>query len=211
MKAFVGVTDWNWFSQLRREEPDDVNFWRPSGQLLRALQPGDPFLFKLHAPRNAIAGGGFFVESPQLPVSQAWMAFERRNARGRSRMRCISAVRVLATALAPRCRHAGSAVGVLGDSRVVLRRRLAHRHRVRAPRTSTPEPMHGDVVRTDQRIGRDDRYTEVSRLGDEHTIEGIAVVRRKPSRLEHVRVLDRDRRDTGRTKAIRHEALGWLR
>ena len=79
MKAFVGVTDWNWFSQLRREEPDDVNFWRPSGQLLRALQPGDPFLFKLHAPRNFIAGGGFFVESRQLPVSQAWMAFGRRN------------------------------------------------------------------------------------------------------------------------------------
>ena len=79
MKGFVGVTDWNWFSQLRREEPDDVNFWRPSGQLLRALQPGDAFLFKLHAPRNVIAGGGFFVESRQLPVSQAWMAFERRN------------------------------------------------------------------------------------------------------------------------------------
>lgn len=79
MKGFVGVTDWDWFRQLRREEPDDVNFWRPSGQLLRALQPGDPFLFKLHAPRNVIAGGGFFVESRQLPVSQAWMAFERRN------------------------------------------------------------------------------------------------------------------------------------
>lgn len=79
MKAFVGVTDWNWFRQLRRDEPDDVNFWRPSGQAFRALQPGDPFLFKLHAPRNVIAGGGFFVESRQLPVSQAWMAFERRN------------------------------------------------------------------------------------------------------------------------------------
>lgn len=79
MKGFVGVTDWNWFRQLRHEEPDDVNFWRPSGQILRALEPGDPFLFKLHAPRNVIAGGGFFVESRQLPVSQAWMAFERRN------------------------------------------------------------------------------------------------------------------------------------
>ena len=79
MKGFIGVTDWDWFRQLRREEPDDVNFWRPSGQAFRALQPGDPFLFKLHAPRNVIAGGGFFVEARQLPVSQAWMAFERRN------------------------------------------------------------------------------------------------------------------------------------
>jgi putative restriction endonuclease len=79
VKAFIGVTDWDWFRQLRHEEPDDVNFWRPSGQAFRALQPGDPFLFKLHAPRNVIAGGGFFVEARQLPVSQAWMAFERRN------------------------------------------------------------------------------------------------------------------------------------
>ncbi|MCA1791407.1 MAG: HNH endonuclease [Thioalkalivibrio sp.] len=79
MKAFVGVTDWNWFRQLRHDAPDDVNFWRPSGKAFRALQPGDPFLFKLHAPRNVIAGGGFFVEARQLPVSQAWMAFERRN------------------------------------------------------------------------------------------------------------------------------------
>ena len=79
MKAFVGVTDWDWFRQLRREEPDDVNFWRPSGQAFHALQPGDPVLFKLHAPRNVIAGGGFFVEARQLPVSQAWLAFETRN------------------------------------------------------------------------------------------------------------------------------------
>lgn len=79
VKAFVGVTDWDWFRQLRREEPDDVNFWRPSGQAFHALQPGDPFLFKLHAPRNVIAGGGFFVEARQLPVSQAWLAFETRN------------------------------------------------------------------------------------------------------------------------------------
>jgi len=31
------------------------------------------------APRNVIASGGFYVESRQLPVSHAWMAFERRN------------------------------------------------------------------------------------------------------------------------------------
>lgn len=30
-------------------------------------------LFKLYAPRNVIAGGGFFVEARQLPVSRAWM------------------------------------------------------------------------------------------------------------------------------------------
>jgi putative restriction endonuclease len=82
MRAFVGVTDQTWFERLRRLNPDDVNFWRPSGQGFRALRPGDPFLFKLHAPWNVIAGGGFFVEARQLPVSQAWMAFEERNGVG---------------------------------------------------------------------------------------------------------------------------------
>jgi putative restriction endonuclease len=79
VKAFVAVTDQQWFEQLRRLEPDDVNFWRPSGRGFAALQPGDPLLFKLHAPRNTIAGGGFFVEARPMPVSQAWMAFETRN------------------------------------------------------------------------------------------------------------------------------------
>ena len=79
MKLFVGVTDRGWYDHLRAIHPDDVNFWRPSGANFRALSPGDPFLFKLHAPWNAIVGGGFFVESIRMPVSQAWMAFERRN------------------------------------------------------------------------------------------------------------------------------------
>ena len=76
---FVGVTDHQWFQRLRALRPDDVNFWRPSGRGFAALEPGDPFLFKLHAPWNAIVGGGFFVESIRMPVSQAWMAFEERN------------------------------------------------------------------------------------------------------------------------------------
>lgn len=79
MKLFVGVTDRDWFLRLRALRPDDVNFWRPSGKGFHALQPGDPFLFKLHAPWNRIVGGGFFVESVRMPVSQAWMAFGERN------------------------------------------------------------------------------------------------------------------------------------
>jgi putative restriction endonuclease len=79
MKLFVGVTDRGWYDHLRAMRPDDVNFWRPSGANFRALSPGDPFLFKLHAPWNVIVGGGFFVEAIRMPVSQAWMAFEHRN------------------------------------------------------------------------------------------------------------------------------------
>ena len=63
------------------EEPDDVNLWRPNGKAYRGQQPGDPFLCKPRAPRNAIAGDGVFFISRQLPVLQAWIAIERRNSR----------------------------------------------------------------------------------------------------------------------------------
>lgn len=79
MKLFVANTDGTWFSQLRamalRQPLDEVNFWRPSGASFRALTVGEMFLFKLHAPRSVIAGGGFFSRAAQLPVRLAWEAF----------------------------------------------------------------------------------------------------------------------------------------
>ena len=77
MKAFVGVTDWDWFDLLRRQPGlVEVNFWQPSGsRLFRALHPGELFLFKLHSPRNHIAGGGLFAHSSLLPISMAWETF----------------------------------------------------------------------------------------------------------------------------------------
>ena len=60
MKIWVGVTDGDWFSYLRAHAPDEVNFWQPSGsKQFKVLQPGEPFLFKLHSPQNYIVGGGF--------------------------------------------------------------------------------------------------------------------------------------------------------
>lgn len=80
MKIWVGVTDKDWFEYLTRLEPDEVNFWQPSGSRnFRVLQPGEPFLFKLHSPNNYIVGGGFFVRYSALPTSLAWDAFERKN------------------------------------------------------------------------------------------------------------------------------------
>lgn len=79
MNMFVGVTDDNWYQQLSMEKPDEVNFWSPSGQVFRALQEGELFLFKLHAPRNYIVGGGFFVRSTPLPPFLAWEAFGEKN------------------------------------------------------------------------------------------------------------------------------------
>lgn len=45
----------------------------------KALQPGDLFLFKLHAPLDFIAGGGLYVRHTFLPLSLAWQAFGEKN------------------------------------------------------------------------------------------------------------------------------------
>ena len=47
--------------------------------LTRALEPGELFLFKLHAPRNFIVGGGVFAYENSLRCSLAWEAFGESN------------------------------------------------------------------------------------------------------------------------------------
>lgn len=80
MKIWVGVTDRDWFAYLSIQRPDEANFWQPSGSRnFKVLQPGEPFLFKLHSPDNFIVGGGFFVRYSALPASLAWDAFHRKN------------------------------------------------------------------------------------------------------------------------------------
>ncbi len=81
VRLYVGVTDGSWFNQLRASQPhDEVNFWQPSGTVqFKALQPGELFLFKLHAPDNFIAGGGVFSHASIAPASLAWEAFGRKN------------------------------------------------------------------------------------------------------------------------------------
>ncbi|MGB2963656.1 MAG: HNH endonuclease [Anaerolineales bacterium] len=79
MKIWVGVTDNEWFEYLADIKPDEVNFWRPSGGHLRAIEYLEPFLFKLKRPHNHIAGGGFFVKSTELPLSMAWDVFQEKN------------------------------------------------------------------------------------------------------------------------------------
>lgn len=80
MKFYVGVTDNSWFQYLAKHEPDEVNFWKPSGKTgFSAINPGDLFLFKLKSPYNHIAGGGFFVRHLTLPLTLAWEAFREKN------------------------------------------------------------------------------------------------------------------------------------
>jgi putative restriction endonuclease len=80
VKLVVAVTDGEWFDSLRAI-PDltEANFWSPSATDFKALQPGELFLFKLHAPRNSIVGGGVFAYANVLPVSLAWQAFGHAN------------------------------------------------------------------------------------------------------------------------------------
>lgn len=85
----IAVTDGDWFEMLR-EHPNlgEVNFWAPSAANFRALRPGELFLFKLHAPRNVIVGGGVFTYANALPCSLAWEAFGVANgARSAQEMR----------------------------------------------------------------------------------------------------------------------------
>src|SRR4051794_34182218 len=81
MRLFVAVTDNDWFTFLEpRDRVDEVNFWRPSPDAtFKALQASELLLFKLHAPLNFIAGGGFFVRFHQLPVNLAWDTFREAN------------------------------------------------------------------------------------------------------------------------------------
>lgn len=80
VRLIVAVTDGDWFEHLRHK-PDlaEVNFWAPSAANFKALEPGELFLFKLHAPRNVIVGGGVFTYANALPCSLAWEAFGEAN------------------------------------------------------------------------------------------------------------------------------------
>jgi len=85
----IAVTDGDWFEMLRTHPNlSEVNFWAPSAANFRALRPGEMFLFKLHAPRNVIVGGGIFAYANALPCSLAWEAFgEANGARSAQEMR----------------------------------------------------------------------------------------------------------------------------
>lgn len=81
VQIYVGVTDGDWFEFLAaRRSIESINFWQPGGQTqFKAVQAGELFLFKLHAPRNYIVGGGIFAYASIMPVSIVWDAFGEAN------------------------------------------------------------------------------------------------------------------------------------
>jgi putative restriction endonuclease len=82
VRGFIAVTDPGWYQRLHALGstlgPMDANFWRPSPRRV-GLATGTPFLFKLRAPSNAIAGFGYFASFSVLPDWLAWDTFGEAN------------------------------------------------------------------------------------------------------------------------------------
>jgi len=80
MNYYIGNTDLKWYRFLKSINPEDLNFWQPSGLThFRAIESGAPFLLKLKSPINKIAGIGFFTSQSILPIDFAWEVFKERN------------------------------------------------------------------------------------------------------------------------------------
>jgi putative restriction endonuclease len=81
VKAYVGVTDIDWYKYLSsRSSIREANFWRPYGsRAFKILVPGEPFIFKTKAPLNQIVGGAIFEGFVSLNISRAWEFFGEGN------------------------------------------------------------------------------------------------------------------------------------
>ena len=77
VRAYVGVTDGDWYRYLAASGADEVNFWRPGGgSTFRALAVGEPFFFKSHHhDGNRVVGCGFYSGFAALRISEAWQFF----------------------------------------------------------------------------------------------------------------------------------------
>lgn len=82
MKAYVGVTDSEWWRFLAANPSiSEVNFWQPGGAHdFKVLQRGEPFLFKTKwNDGNRLVGGGYFEGFVRLTISEAWNFFGEGN------------------------------------------------------------------------------------------------------------------------------------
>lgn len=80
MHGAIAITDLGWYTFLAaRPEIHEVNFWTPSARAGFRAEPFSPFLFKLKAPHNAIAGFAYFAQYSRLPDWLAWETFELGN------------------------------------------------------------------------------------------------------------------------------------
>lgn len=79
MQFWVSIADDDWYLNLSRQRPAEVNFWQSSLKPLVHLDPGTLFLFKLRSPNDVIVGGGWFAHFTVLPCFLAWEVFQEQN------------------------------------------------------------------------------------------------------------------------------------
>lgn len=79
---YLGVTDPKWFQFLRERSngSEGVNFWQPSGRVVKSLPKGALWVFKLKSPYNKIGGFGMFNSSHEnMPAGLVWDSFQQNN------------------------------------------------------------------------------------------------------------------------------------
>lgn len=82
MRAYIGNTDYGWYSFLvKQPNLDEVNFWKPlGGATFKALDVGQPFFFKLKkAHGNAVVGFGLFALFRKVSLLDAWEVLGKTN------------------------------------------------------------------------------------------------------------------------------------
>jgi putative restriction endonuclease len=83
LRAYVGITDHEWYAFLRaRPHIGEINFWRPGseGSRFAVISSGEPFLFKTHTRHGSLLVGGAFLSGyERMRVSQAWALFGEGN------------------------------------------------------------------------------------------------------------------------------------
>lgn len=80
MTSYVAITDFDWFTHLRQQAWDEINFWQPRSTNLLDPPPGMPFFFKLRASHGShIVGFGHFSWRSKLPAWMAWESFGEAN------------------------------------------------------------------------------------------------------------------------------------
>ena len=79
MEMYIGLTDYDWYLNLRNSDYRIVNFWRPGTQQFKALREGELFMFKLKKPYYSIVGGGRFAGYIKQPINQAWEEYKYAN------------------------------------------------------------------------------------------------------------------------------------
>jgi putative restriction endonuclease len=170
VRLWVANTDHDWFDFLAAQPNiNEVNFWQPSGALnFNAIQPGELFLFRLKAPRNAIGGYGVFQHSSNLPISLAWEAFGIKNgASSLSEMRVrVGKYRETASAS-----HEDYMIGC----RIVVQPVFLPQHLwIPQPQSWARSIVVGKTYSTEEREGRT-LWERVMELSDKHlTMPGFA-------------------------------------